>query len=68
MLYVRYRGGADEWKFYSVRDCRTVEDMAQGLVCRKDIERRGDHHNALDDAVYQAEYISAMWKALKNDR
>lgn len=46
------------WDFWAVRDCRTVEDIS--TVRRKSIKRKGTHHNALDDAIYQAEYISAM--------
>lgn len=53
------------WKFWNVRDCRTVEAMAYGLVGKGDIERKGTHHNALDDAIYQASYISAMWMRLR---
>lgn len=46
------------WKFYLIRDCRTVEDLS--TVSKKQFPRQGTHHNALDDAVYQAQYISAM--------
>jgi len=52
------------WDFYNTRDCRTVEDLAKGIVDRKDIERKGIHHNALDDSIYQAKYISKMIQAL----
>lgn len=48
------------WKFWNVRDCRTVEYMAKGLVDKKSVKREGTHHNALDDAIYQAQYISKM--------
>lgn len=53
------------WGFWNVRDCRTVEDLATDIDSRENYERRGVHHNALDDAVYQAEYISGMVKNLR---
>lgn len=54
------------WKFWNVRDCRTVEYLAKGLVNKKDISFVGTQHNALDDAKYQATYISQMIQALVN--
>lgn len=53
------------WKFWNVRDCRTVEEMARGFVSRKAFARAGVRHNALDDALYQVKYVSAMWKAVR---
>lgn len=53
------------WKYTAARDCRTIEDLAADIgVVRKSFTRRGDHHNALDDAIYQAEYVCGMWQAL----
>lgn len=53
------------WKYTAARDCRTIEDLAADIgVVRKSFIRRGDHHNALDDAIYQAEYVCGMWQAL----
>lgn len=54
------------WKFFDVRDCRTVEDLAEGITSRDSIKREGTHHNALDDAIYQATYISRMWISLRS--
>lgn len=54
------------WRFYNVMDCRTMEMAASHLVTRKSIPRQGTHHSALDDAKYQATYISAMYQAVKN--
>lgn len=53
------------WKFWNIRDVRTVVDLAEGLVSRKDIPFTGTKHNALDDAIHQAKYVSKMIKALK---
>lgn len=50
------------WKFFNVRCCRTVEDLS--MLNRGDFEREGTHHSALDDAKYQAKYISAMIRNL----
>lgn len=51
------------WNFWDVRDCRTVEDLSN--IKRSSIKRSGTHHNALDDAKYQAQYITLMLQDLK---
>lgn len=51
------------WKFWNVRDVRTVVDLSPLNV--KDFAREGIHHNALDDAIHQAKYISAMIQSLR---
>lgn len=53
------------WKFYNVRDVRTVVAMAEGIIDRADIPFIGIKHDALADAVHQAVYVSAMWKMLR---
>jgi len=53
------------WKYWNVRDVRTVVDLAHGIVEKDDINFDGTAHNALDDATHQAKYVSAMWQALK---
>jgi len=57
------------WNFYHVRDLRTLADAAisVGVSNHKDaLKRQGVHHNALDDALYQAKavhhYFSEMAK------
>jgi len=52
------------WKFWNVRDCRTVQEIS--TFNRSEIPREGTHHNALSDAIYQAKYISAMLQEIKN--
>lgn len=53
------------YKPWVVCDCRTVEQLAKRIgILRKQFTRAGVHHNALDDAIYQAQYISAMWQGL----
>lgn len=42
------------WNFYNVRDLRTFkEDVYDGKLTI----REGTHHNALDDAIYQAQIV-----------
>jgi exodeoxyribonuclease VIII len=54
------------WKFYNVNDCRTIERLARRRtgMTRRMFPRTGTHHNALDDAKYQAHYISKMYQAI----
>ncbi len=63
-LYQQY-GLPVPWRYFDVLDCRTVEFMAEGLVDKRSIKRTGDHHNALDDALHQANYVTAMYEALR---
>lgn len=50
------------WKFWAVRDCRTVEHLSE--LDKRTFERDGVHHSALDDAKHQVKYISAMVRSL----
>ena len=56
------------WKFYNVRDCRTVEQLAYGMLDKKTVRFAGTQHDALADACHQAKYISMMYKLLKVNR
>lgn len=53
------------WKFYNVRDCRTIVDMYEssrgGLNKTVNL---GGSHNALDDAIFQAKHITKLWNLL----
>lgn len=53
------------WKFWNVRDCRTVLDMYESVRggFNKTVNRNGAH-NALQDAKFQAQYITMMWQKL----
>ena len=70
MLEDNYRQlGMDvPWKFYNVRDVRTIVDLAKGIVERSDFEFEGVKHDALADALHQAKYVSAMWRALRREK
>ena len=52
------------WKFWNVRDCRTIKELASGIVNYND-KMQGVAHTALDDAVHQAKWVSAYWQGLR---
>lgn len=54
------------WEFWNVNDCRTIARIAKALGVTKDDfpPLEGTAHNALDDAIYQAQYISGMHQAI----
>ena len=56
------------WKFWNVRDCRTVKDMYESSRGGFSKKSRGVLHHALDDAIFQAQYICDMWKALLGEQ
>jgi DNA polymerase III epsilon subunit-like protein len=49
--------------FRNMRDIRTLVDLADHY---SDSVRDGVHHNALDDAMFQAKYCSEAMQKLKN--
>jgi hypothetical protein len=62
--YARHFGyQAAPWKFWNVRDMRTiVEAAAAKNFDKKSIIFEGVAHNARDDAAHQARVISACWR------
>jgi len=56
------------WKFWNVRDCRTVLDMYESKRGGLNRGLGGIKHNALDDAINQANNISKMWKELLGEK
>jgi hypothetical protein len=54
------------WSYSDVRDCRTVKDIGShlGIETRMNAAEGVPHH-ALDDARFQAGWVSAIWQALK---
>lgn len=58
------------WHFTNVRDDRTIRELAEEIAGfdRSTIKDVGEHHNALDDAIYQANVICACYKALQVGR
>ena len=53
------------WKFYNIRDVRTIVHLADGIVDKNGFEFEGVRHNALDDAKHQVKYVSAMWQLFR---
>ncbi|EOL8641486.1 3'-5' exoribonuclease [Escherichia coli] len=54
------------WRYYNDRDVRTIVELGKAIDfdARTAIPFEGERHNALDDARYQAKYVSAIWKKL----
>ena len=63
----RITGIQRPWGFRNDRDCRTIAGIAQaaGLPDYSTLPRDGIYHNALDDAKYQAKWVSDYWSKLK---
>ncbi|EGE6853022.1 exonuclease, partial [Escherichia coli] len=51
------------WRYYNDRDVRTIVELGKAIDfdARTAIPFEGERHNALDDARYQAKYVSAIW-------
>lgn len=49
------------WKFWDDRCYRTVKNSAPGVK----LERKGTHHNALDDAISQTEHLQDIVQYLQ---
>jgi hypothetical protein len=60
--------GTSKFGFTRIRDLRTLVDAAEVLVGfdKKAIAQVGVGHNAVDDAIYQANVCSAAWAALRD--
>ncbi|WP_187178476.1 exonuclease [Escherichia coli] len=54
------------WRYYNDRDVRTIVELGKAIDfdARTAIPFEGERHNALDDARYQAKYISVIWQKL----
>ena len=54
------------WKFWNVRDVRTVVELGQTINInpKNDFPFEGVRHNAIDDSKHQARYVSAIFKAI----
>lgn len=60
---VRVRPHFQHW---NDRDVRTIVEMGRsilGIDPKSTFTREGVHHSALDDAKFQAKYVSAIWQA-----
>lgn len=57
------------WGFRGTRDIRTLNAMlsrSQREILKNAFPRVGTHHNALDDAIFQVQYVSVQWNLVKN--
>ncbi|HAI1453583.1 TPA: 3'-5' exoribonuclease [Escherichia coli] len=54
------------WQWWNDRDVRTIVELGKviGFDPKRDMPFKGTRHNALDDAIHQAKYVSAIWKKL----
>ncbi|MUN32901.1 exonuclease [Escherichia coli] len=54
------------WRYCNDRDVRTIVELGKVIDfdARTAIPFEGERHNALDDARYQAKYVSAIWQKL----
>ncbi|ENS1097167.1 exonuclease [Escherichia coli] len=54
------------WRWSNDRDVRTIVELGKAIDfdARTAIPFEGERHNALDDARYQAKYVSAIWQKL----
>lgn len=62
--FLKVTGEASPWKFWNVRDCRTLRELGLAAGPKFKGERGGTHHQALDDAIYQAQEMSFYWQRL----
>ncbi|EBH5163888.1 3'-5' exoribonuclease [Salmonella enterica] len=54
------------WQWRNDRDVRTIVELGKaiGFDPKRDMPFEGTRHNALDDAIHQAKYVSAIWEKL----
>lgn len=54
------------WKFWNVRDVRTLEHaaIAAGMDPRTAVKFEGQKHHALNDALHQAKTVVHIWQTL----
>ncbi|EFG4065902.1 exonuclease, partial [Escherichia coli] len=60
------QGSPCPWRYYNDRDVRTIVELGKAIDfdARTAIPFEGERHNALDDARYQAKYVSVIWQKL----
>jgi hypothetical protein len=63
--FLKCLGRKAPWPFWLVRDCRTIKDVAAPLMREPASPFKGTAHNALDDALHQAAWVSKMWQKLR---
>jgi DNA polymerase III epsilon subunit-like protein len=56
------------WNFRNVRDMRTLYDLTKRFGLTISVPRVGTHHNALDDAQFQANIVIESLRRLEEDK
>lgn len=60
--------GGHPWRYNRVYDCRTLRMVHERIIGKYELEMEGVHHNALDDAIYQAKWVSGMYRNINTAR
>ena len=60
----RYYNLEIPWKYWNIRDCRTIKDIYESYRGGFSSSNGGGAHNALNDAIHQAKYVCYMWKEI----
>lgn len=55
------------WKFWNIRDTRTVYELGKTSITNKDRSEVGIAHNSLYDAIVQVNVLFRALKSLRND-
>ncbi|MGJ0639224.1 3'-5' exonuclease [Xenorhabdus bovienii] len=57
------------WRWNNDRDVRTIVELGRaiGFDPKYNMPFEGSRHNALDDAIHQAKYVSIIWQKLINN-
>ncbi|MDE9483360.1 3'-5' exoribonuclease [Xenorhabdus bovienii] len=57
------------WRWNNDRDVRTIVELGRaiGFDPKHNMPFEGSRHNALDDAIHQAKYVSIIWQKLINN-
>lgn len=57
------------WKFWNERDVRTIVQVGRMLDFnpKQDMPFEGTRHNALDDSIHQAKYVSAIIQLVQDN-
>jgi hypothetical protein len=62
--YQRIMDREAPWAFWNVRDVRTIKELGEAAGHHWSEKLEGTAHDALDDAVFQARYVSFYWQGL----
>jgi len=69
--YARCLWNKTPWEYWEERDTRTIVDLAErmtGIKSTKSMPFTGAKHNALNDAIFQAQYVSKAFQLLSQTK